>query len=169
MYFTFGAFEFFLVLYAESLGLDELLIGIVMGAQLVAIMVTKPFMGRISDAYGRRKPILIGMIAGGLPLIVTPFATQFPELVALSIVYGLGLSAVTSSTTPLVSDLASKKLQGASIGFLRTFMDVGQALGPILTGFIVATAMGYFGAFIALGWILLVFDIIFYWFTNDKS
>ncbi len=169
MYSTFGAFEFFLVLYLKSLGFDDLLIGIVMGAQLVTVMVTKPFMGRISDRYGRRMPILVGLIIGSLPLVATPFASQFLELVAISIVYGLGLSTVTSSTTALVSDLTSKELYGASIGFLSTVMDMGQALGPIITGFILATTAGYFGAFTALAGILLVFDVIFYVFTRAKT
>jgi len=169
MYFTFGAFEFFLALYLKSLGFDDLLIGIVMGAQLVTVMVTKPFMGRISDRYGRRMPILVGLIIGSLPLVATPFASQFLELVAISIIYGLSLSTVTSSTTPLVSDLTSKELYGASIGFLSTVMDMGQALGPIITGFILATTAGYFGAFTALAGILLVFDIIFYVFTRAKT
>jgi len=168
-YYTLGAFEFFLVLYAKSLGFDDLLIGIVMGAQLVTVMVAKPFMGRISDRYGRRMPILVGLIIGSLPLVATPFASQFMELVAVSIVYGLGLSTATSSTTALVSDLTSKELYGASIGFLSTVMDMGQALGPIITGFILATTAGYFGVFIHLAGILLVFDIIFYVFTRAKT
>ncbi|UCF58578.1 MAG: MFS transporter [Candidatus Bathyarchaeota archaeon] len=168
-YFTFGAFEFFLALYAKSLGFDDFSIGIVMGAQLVTVMVTKPFMGRISDRCDRRMPILVGLIIGSLPLIATPFASQFIELVAISIVYGLGLSTVTSSTTALVSDLTSKELYGASIGFLRTVMDMGQALGPIITGFILATTAGYLGAFTAIAGILLVFDIIFYMFTRTKT
>ena len=167
-YFTFGAFEFFLALYAKSLGFNDFSIGIVMGAQLVTVMITKPFMGRISDRYGRRMPILVGLIIGSLPLIVTPFASQFFELIAVSIVYGLGLSTVTSSTTALVSDLTSKEFYGASIGFLRTVMDMGQALGPIITGFILATTVGYLGAFTALAGILLVFDIVFYMFTRTK-
>lgn len=168
-YYTLGAFEFFLALYAKSLGFDDLLIGIVMGAQVVTVMVTKPFMGRISDRYGRRTPILVGLIIGSLPLVATPFASQFLELVAISIIYGLSLSTVTSSTTAFVSDLTSKESYGGSIGFLSTVMDIGQALGPIITGFLLATTAGYFGAFTALAGILLVFDIIFYVFARAKT
>jgi len=169
MYFSFGAFEFFLALYAKSLGLDDFLIGIIMGGQLVTVMVTKPFMGRLSDKYGRRMPILVGLAIGSLPLVATPFADQFFELVAISITYGLSLSIVTSSTTALVSDLTSKELYGASIGFLSTVMDIGQALGPIITGLILATTAGYFGVFLTLAGILLVFDSIFYVFTRAKT
>ena len=169
MYFTFGAFEFFLALYARSLGFDSLSIGIIMGTQIVTVMIAKPFMGRISDKHGRRTPILVGLAIGSLPLAATSFASQLQELVIISIIYGLSLSAVTSSTTALVSDLTSKELYGASIGFLRTVMDIGQALGPITTGIILAATTGYFGAFTTLGGILLAFSALFYALTGRRT
>jgi hypothetical protein len=40
-------------------------------------------------------------------------------------------------------------------------MDIGQTLGPIIIESIFATTLGYFGAFISLGIILLVFSLVF--------
>ena len=161
MYYTFGAFEFFLVSYVQSIGLDETLIGAIAGLQLVTIAISKPFMGRLSDRIGRRIPIIIGLITSSVPLIVTSLTTSFSDLIAVSVVYGLGFSLVTSSTVALVSDLAGKELYGASMGFLSAVMDIGQASGPIITGFVLATSAGFFGAFLALGGILLVFSVFF--------
>ena len=161
-YYTFGAYEFYLVDYAtRKIGLDALSVGIVTGAQLAAIALAKPFAGRFSDKVGRRTPIVLGLIVGSVPLIITPFTVSFLELVLVSVVYGFGFSLVTSSTGPLVSDLVSKESYGAALGFLSTIMDVGQTLGPIITGFIFATTLGYFGAFASLGIILLVFSLVF--------
>jgi len=168
IYYTFGAFEFFLVLYAQSIGLEEFLIGVILGLQLLMVALSKPFMGWLSDRIGRRIPIIIGLIVASVPLIVTSLADSFLELVAVSVVYGLGFSLVTSSTVALVSDLARKELYGASMGFLSTIMDVGQALGPIITGFILATSAGFFGAFVALGGILLVFSVFFFMTTRAR-
>jgi MFS family permease len=162
-YYTFGAYEFYLVDYATSpkIGLDALSIGIITGAQLAAIALVNPFAGRFSDKVGRKTPIVMGLIIGSVPLIITPFANSFFELILISVVYGFGFSLVTSSTGPLVSDLVSKEMYGTALGFLSTIMDVGQTLGPIITGFIFATALGYFGAFVSLGIILLVFSLVF--------
>ena len=162
-YYTFGAYEFYLVDYATSpkIGLDALSIGIIAGAQLAAIALVKPFAGRFSDKVGRKTPIIVGLIVGSVPLLVTPFASSFLELVLVSVMYGIGFSLVTSSTGPLVSDLVSKELYGSALGFLSTIMDVGQTLGPIVTGFVFATAFGYLGAFVSLGIILLVFSLVF--------
>ncbi|MBT9591284.1 MAG: MFS transporter, partial [Thiobacillus sp.] len=43
---------------------------------------------------------------------------------------------------------------GSSMGVLRTVMDVGQSIGPVLTGFMVG-AVGYGSAFTLLAAILV--------------
>ena len=166
-YYTFGAFEYFLALYAKSIGLDEFLIGVVIGLQLVMVAISKPFMGWVSDRIGRRIPIIIGLIIASAPLIVTSLATSFVELIAVSLTYGLGFSLVTSSTVALVSDLTGKQSYGASMGFLSTVMDVGQTTGPIITGFVLSSA-GFTSAFVTLGGLLLVFSAFFSMTTKVK-
>jgi hypothetical protein len=47
------------------------------------------------------------------------------------------------------------------MGFLGTVMDIGQALGPVVTGYTVATSTGYVGGFWLLSGVLLVFATIF--------
>jgi len=167
IYYTFGAFEFFLALYAKSVGLNEFLIGVIAGLQLVMVVVSKPLMGWVSDRIGRRPPIIIGLIVAGVPLIAASLATNFVELIVVSVTYGLGFSLVTSSTVSLVSDLTSKELYGASMGFLSTIMDVGQTAGPIITGLILSS-VGFSGAFLALGGILIVFEVFFSVATRSK-
>jgi MFS family permease len=72
----------------------------------------------------------------------------------LSLAFGVGFATVTSSTAALVADLTRNGEFGASIGVLRTVMDVGQSAGPVLAGLLVAAA-GYGAAFVALALVLL--------------
>lgn len=161
-YYTFGAVEFFLVGYLkEIVKLDPFLIGIISGGQLAIIPLAKPFMGRLSDKIGRRLPIVLGSIISGVSLAVIPLSTQFPTLLLISITYGIGFSLVTSSTPALVSELVEKDHVGTAMGFLSTIMDVGQTLGPIITGFILATTLTYYSVFTSLTIILLVSCLIF--------
>jgi MFS family permease len=90
-----------------------------------------------------------------------PFTQQFPVLLFLSIMYGFGFAAVTASTPALVSELVSPSFVGTAMGFLSTIMDVGQTLGPIITGVILATTLGYEGAFSALAIVLLAVSLVF--------
>jgi MFS family permease len=75
--------------------------------------------------------------------------------------YGFGFAAVTASTPALVSELVSPNFVGTAMGFLGTIMDVGQTLGPIITGMILATALGYEGSFSTLTIVLLTVSLVF--------
>jgi len=161
-YYVYGATEFFLVGYLrEIVNLDPFSLGIISWVQLATIPLIKPLMGRLSDKIGRRVPITFGSILSAGALISIPFTTNYPILLLISLSYGLGFSLVTSSTPALVGDLTKRELLGTSMGFLGTIMDVGQTLGPIVTGFILATSLSYLGVFISLMIILLVACSIF--------
>jgi MFS family permease len=159
-YLTFGALEAFLVLYATAQGLPAWQIGVILGAQLLCIVVTKPLMGHLSDRIGRTQVILPGLLIGSLSLLVLPHSSSFPGLALLSLIYGIGFATVTSSTTALVADLTRNGAYGASLGVLATVMDIGQALGPVLTGWVVG-AYGYTSAFTLLAAILLAGALLF--------
>lgn len=161
-YYTFGAVEYFLVGYlTDIVGLDAFRIGIIMGSQIVALILAKPFMGRLSDRIGRHIPIIVGSVISGLPLLAIPFSTQFPALLLLSVVYGLGFTMVTSSTPALVSELAPMHLVGTAMGVLGTIMDVGQTIGPVITGIILATNLKYQGAFPTLTAVVIFSSMVF--------
>jgi DHA1 family multidrug resistance protein-like MFS transporter len=155
-YYAYGSVEFFLVKYLGEIGdLDPFLQGVVMGSQLVVVMLSKPYMGRLSDRFGRRIPIVAGSIVSGVPLILIPFFTQFPILLLLSVTYGLGFSLVTSSTPALVSELVSIQVVGGAMGLLGMIMDVGQTLGPLVSSLILVTSLRYAGLFSSLTIVLL--------------
>lgn len=171
-YYTYGAFEFYLVGYALSLNppVDSFLVGIILAAAIVTLVIGKPIMGGVSDRIGRRRPIVLGLVLGGVSMIAVQFATSFFQLVVVSVTYGLGFSLVTSSTPPLVSELVRKEVYGSAMGFLGTIMDVGQVLGPIVTGFILAAGFGYSGSFTSLGILLLSAALLFsVWLKRSHS
>jgi MFS family permease len=161
-YYVFGSVEFFLVGYlSEVVGLDIFLVGIILGSQIIALIIMRPIIGRISDKIGRTKPIIAGITASCLIVGAFPFTTQFPLLLLLAVGYGVSFAAVLSSTSPLISEMVPPALVGASLGFLATMMDVGQTLGPIISGVIFATSLRYFGLFSSLSILLIVSIFVF--------
>ncbi len=161
-YYTFGGVEYFLVGYLKDIvQLDAFQIGIIMGSQIIAVFLAKPIMGRLSDRIGRRTPIIVGSIVSGLPLLIIPLSTQSMFLLLLSVIYGLGFAVVTSSTPALVSELAPSNLTGTAMGFLGMTMDIGQTIGPLVTGVLLATNLGYQGSFPALTAVVLFSALIF--------
>lgn len=157
---VFGAVEAFLALYAAAVGIPAWQIGIILGAQLLSVIVVKPLMGGLSDRFGRRAIIFPGLALGAISVALVPLADTVYALSALSVLYGVAFATVTSSTTALVADVAKHGQFGASVGVLRTIMDIGQTIGPVLTGFLIA-AWGYGVAFPALAVIIAVSAVTF--------
>jgi MFS family permease len=161
-YFVFGSVEFFLVGYlTDVVGLDLFSIGIITGSEIVALVIARPFIGRVSDRIGRTKPIIAGIIASCFLIAAVPFTTQFPLLLFLAVAYGVSFATVLSSTSPMVCDMVPATLVGASMGFLSTTMDIGQTLGPIVSSVIFATNLRYVGLFLSLSFLLVISIIVF--------
>ncbi len=157
---VFGAVEAFLALYAASVGIPAWQIGVILGVQLLSVIVVKPVMGALSDRWGRRTIIVPGLSLGVVSVALLPLADTVVPLSVLSLLFGVAFATVTSSTSALVADATQNGQFGASVGVLRTIMDVGQTIGPVLTGFLVGT-WGYGVAFPALASVLAVSALAF--------
>ena len=165
----FGSVEFFLVGYlTDVVKLDLFSVGIITGSEIVALVIARPLIGRVSDRVGRTKPILAGIVVSCILVAAFPFTTQFPLLLLLAIGYGVSFATVLSSTSPMVADLVPATLVGASMGFLSTMMDVGQTIGPIVSGLIFATSLKYVGLFLSLSLLLIVSIVIFVLSREEK-
>ena len=156
-----GALECFLPIYAKNIvHLLEWQIGILFGIQVIATMVSKPFLGILSDKFGRIPQIFYGLIFGGLTYCFIPYLNSFLGILILIAVYGLAIAVVTSATSAFVTDLASKENYGAAHGVFGTIIDIGHASGPILGGFLVSNSKYNF-LFLVFGIVLIIFSLFF--------
>ena len=160
-YFANGAFEFFIVIYAAAAGVSLAYITLITGSQLVTVVLIKPLLGRLSDRAGRRRIIAMGLLLGSVSVLLVPLTANPTILIILSVIFGVGFAAVTSSTQALVSDLCTRSGSGSTMGFLNTIMDIGQAAGPIVTGAVVASSLSFVGGFGLLAMLLLAMAILF--------
>jgi MFS family permease len=162
VYYSYGTVDYFLSGYLkDNLHFDFFSTAAVTGSLIVLALFVRAYMGRLSDRIGRRKPIIIGLIICVIPLVAIPYFSDLPTLLLLSLIYGFGFATTTASTSPLMCELVATEFVGTSMGFLDTVMDVGQTLGPIISGFILATIFQYFGVFWASSVILLATAVIF--------
>ena len=162
LYYTYGAVEYFLSGYLkDNLHFDYFSTAAVMGSLIVIAIFVRFYMGRLSDQIGRRPPIIVGLIICATPLLAIPFFSDLPTLLLLALIYGFGFAMATAPIPALVTELSPKELIGASTGFLDSVMDIGQTVGPILSGFVLGTYLGYFGLFPSLSIVLLFACIVF--------
>lgn len=164
-YFAYGAVETYLPRYlTENTKFSTLAIGSLFTGQILVVALTKPIMGRLSDRHGRVPIIISGLVLGGIVTALLSYTANWFILIALVGLFGLGLSTVTASTSALVADISKSSSRGSALGLLSTIMDIGQSLGPILTGVMLGIFAGnsqYKIAFAAVGGLMIVGSIVY--------
>jgi MFS family permease len=142
-------------------------IGLIFSIQILSIALSKPLFGKLADKIDKRKQIMGGILLLGIAIGIIGFFQSIISVIILGIIFGLGLSFSTIATSTYVAEVTKKDKLGASLGGLSAIMDVGQTIGPLLTGIII-TYISYTAGFM-LSLILAVLSaIIFYLCNRDK-
>jgi EmrB/QacA subfamily drug resistance transporter len=101
---------------------------------LLTNAVTVPIYGRLSDVFGR-KPILLVGIAGFLVgSVLCAVAWSMVALIAFRGVQGLAAGAILPTTTTIVGDLYDPAERGKIQGYISSVWGVTAILGPAIGG-----------------------------------
>lgn len=121
------------VLLAGGLGASALAIGLIEGAAEALVLVTKVFSGYISDALGRRKPlVLLGYGLATLVKPLFPLADSVATVTTARLLDRFGKGIRGAPRDALVGDLAPPAIRGACFGLRQSMDTVGAVLGPTL-------------------------------------
>jgi MFS transporter, DHA1 family, multidrug resistance protein len=138
-----------LSLFAESLGASPERIGLIVSVSTLTGVLLKLPSGALSDIYGRRFLLRIGVVAFGLPPFLYPFITDLDALTALRFVHGLATAIFAPSALATVAELYRER-RGAALGTYTACTQSGALLGPFLGGYLIHTA-GFSTAFVMAG------------------
>jgi MFS family permease len=138
-----------LSLFAESLGASPERIGLIVSVSTLTGVLLKLPSGALSDIYGRRLLLRIGVVAFGLPPFLYPFITDLDALTALRFVHGLATAIFAPSALATVAELYRER-RGAALGTYTACTQSGALLGPFLGGYLIHTA-GFSTAFVTAG------------------
>ena len=127
-----------LPLFARALGAGPSLIGLVMGASTLTGVFVKLPAGALSVLLGRRRLLLTGaVIFAALPFTYQAVAT-LPVLVLLRVAHGSATAIFGPVAAASLSDSAPAGKRGAWLSTYSTAQGAGQALGPVLAGYLIA-------------------------------
>lgn len=121
------------ILLATGLGASALTIGLIEGAAEALVLVTKVFSGYISDAIGRRKPLVLlgyGLAAAVKPLF--PMADSIATITTARLLDRFGKGIRGAPRDAMVGDLAPPAIRGACFGLRQSMDTIGAVLGPLL-------------------------------------
>jgi MFS family permease len=144
----------FLPLYLTGLGMDIGRIATVMSAFTFSWAILQPLTGYVSDRFGRKKIIVVGLAGSVISIVSFTLTGIFVLLVVCSLLLGIEAAFFYTPLVAMVSDIAPSELEGTLIGSYRFFRDMGYFVGPLLLGAI-ADTLGLTTAFYTTSLILL--------------
>lgn len=126
-----------LPLYADQYGADLSFIGLMVGAYMAANLIGLPPAGWLSDRFGRRRLMAIGLIgfaiaSFGFLIFHDPWA-----FVVLRACEGLAAACFTPAALAYVADRAPQGQRGLRIAQLTVAQNVGTLIGPVFGGALV--------------------------------
>jgi MFS family permease len=144
-----------LPLFFTSYGLSIERIGVLKAVYPAAWGILQTVTGPLSDRWGRKGLITVGMWVQGLALIVTAHTHRFAAWLVASAVLGLGTAMVYPTLIAAVSDASHPSWRARSLSVYRFWRDLGYAVGALSAG-IIADLFGMQWAIVSIGVITLL-------------
>ena len=149
-----------LSLFAESLGASPERIGLIVSVSTLTGVLLKLPSGALSDIYGRRFLLRIGVVAFGLPPFLYPFITNLDALTALRFLHGFATAIFAPSALATVAELYRER-RGTALGTYTACTQSSSLLGPFLGGYLIHAA-GFSTAFVTAGVFGCIGMVLFY-------
>jgi MFS family permease len=130
-------------LYSESLGADEMFVGLIVSAYAIAYTVSAPVWGKASDILGRKLTISLGMFGYSISAFLLAFASSPIQVLVIRMLGGLTDSSFWTVPTALMADLYEPKERGIALGKIGTVQLAGLIVGPSLGGLLKARFSDY--------------------------
>lgn len=157
--FAYASILTFISVYAESLGLIKAA-SFFFVVYAIAMLVVRPFSGRIFDTMGPNVVIIPSILVFGVGLISLSFTESSWMLLVSGGLVGLGYGTLLPSFQSLAIQAAEKHRSGYATGTFFAFYDSGIAIGSVSLGLIAGIA-GYSNLYLMLG--IFVILIVFYY------
>ena len=95
--------------------------------------------GRLSDVYGRKPFLLLGLVVFSLGTLLAGFATSMEMLIGFRALQGIGGGVLMGNSFSIAGDLFPPSERGKYMGIFASVFGVGGLIGPLLGGLIVDT------------------------------
>ena len=145
--------------YAEALDATPATIGWIIASFSIAQLISAPLWGRVSDRYGRRPALLIGLSASAVAYVAFGLANTVALLFLSRIIQGAG-GGTTGVAQAYVADSIPAADRAKALGWLSAATSLGVMVGPV-----VGSLAAHWGraapGFVAAG--LCVANVLFAW------
>jgi MFS family permease len=151
--------------YALDLKASPFQVGIITAAFSAAQILSAPMWGRVSDKYGRRPALLIGLMGSAVAFVVFGLAHTLWLLFVSRLVQGAG-GGTTGVANAYIADSVEPADRARALGWLSAATSAGVMLGPVI-GSVAAHWGRAMPGFVAAG--LCLVNFVFAWRLLPES
>jgi len=126
--------------FAQEVGADAWLIGLIVGASTITGVLIKLPAGALSDILGRRRMLLLGSVFFAFPPFLYLLVEEPYTLLGLRFLHGLATAIFSPVAAATVADLF-RQGRGEKLGWFASAVEMGGAFGPLLGGSVVLAAL----------------------------
>ncbi len=117
-------------------------------AFLIATTISAPVYGRLGDAYGRRRMLLVALVMLVAGSLLCAVAASVETLSAARAIQGFGAGGLMTLSQALIGETIPPRQRGRFQGYLATIFLCASTIGPLLGG-LLAENFGWRSVFLA--------------------
>lgn len=116
----------------EELGYGEFGIGLAIATFAIAAVTARPFLGRLTERFGRRALMIVGALLAAAAGAMLGLATELWHVLVLRALMGLGEAALFVAAATLIADLSPPHRRAEAASYFSVAVYGGIGLGPTL-------------------------------------
>ena len=120
--------------FGHTLGMDEVMIGLLFSLSSVVDMLMFYPAGQVMDINGRKWTAVPGTVLLSVSVAVLPFVPSITGMFLFAIISGLGNGITTGVLLTIGSDIAPDTERGQFLGVWRLLLDAGHTASPLIVG-----------------------------------
>lgn len=130
----FGLVMPILPIYARDFGASGIQLGLLTASFAITRLITTFPGGWLADVTGRKRPIILGLLAYSVVMALYGFSQDANQLILLRAFQGMASGVVWPVMSTMVVDMVSPRDRGKALGLYDMMHFLGMVVGPGLGG-----------------------------------
>jgi DHA1 family bicyclomycin/chloramphenicol resistance-like MFS transporter len=124
---------------ANDLRTDVSNVGLTLTSYFIGLSIGQLMFGPVIDRFGRKKPLMVGLLAYILAAVGCAFSPSIYYLIGLRLFLAMGCCVGMVGGSSIIRDLFSGREVARALSIMMTIFGVAPIIAPTIGGLIVAT------------------------------